>query len=153
MIVTTAAQLMLARYGIPYTPDMHIRCIAHVVNLVVQAFLAAMDEADDPDMLDYFTLHKDAPLHYDVNEDKDQAELEAEADNDDPTMDVDEDPEPSGIEEDQGGLSPLKRVSPFVMSLCIPDIGVPPATINHDQDCVITPTPRKVSPHCSLNIQ
>ena len=33
---------------------MHIRCIAHVINLVVQAFLFAIDEVeDDPENVDY----------------------------------------------------------------------------------------------------
>lgn len=57
---------------------MHIRCIAHVVNLVVQAILAGLDEADDPDSVDYFTLHKGSPIHYDIDADENQATLESE---------------------------------------------------------------------------
>jgi hypothetical protein len=91
---------------------MHIRCIAHVINLVVQALLAAMDEADDPAVVDYFTLHRDAPIHYNIDEDQDQAALEAEGvDNDAMEID-DEEPEPFGHGDDETSqLSPLKRVS------------------------------------------
>lgn len=78
MIVRVAGQIILSKYGTPYTPDMHIRCIAHVVNLVVQAILAGLDEADDPDKVDYFTLHKGSPIHYDIDADENQATLESE---------------------------------------------------------------------------
>jgi hypothetical protein len=57
---------------------MHIRCIAHVVNLVVQALLHELDEADNPDEEDYFASTKDTPLHYDVEKDEDQIDLEKE---------------------------------------------------------------------------
>jgi hypothetical protein len=58
-----------------------------------------MDEADDPDTLDYFTLHKEAPIHYNIDEDKDQAALEAEVD-DNVAMEVDDECGP--LEEDKG---------------------------------------------------
>jgi hypothetical protein len=55
---------------------MHIRCIAHVINLVVQAFLFGINEADDPDKEDWYELHKDAPIDYDVKQDKQQQALD-----------------------------------------------------------------------------
>ncbi|KAF8161992.1 ribonuclease H-like domain-containing protein, partial [Pholiota molesta] len=64
----------LAQYDIPFTPDMHIRCFAHIINLIVQAFLHAIDEAEDPDITDYYD--KDAPIHYDVDQDEELAALE-----------------------------------------------------------------------------
>jgi len=90
VIVQTAARCLLERYDIPPTDDMHIRCIAHVINLVVQAFLAALDEAPDPDIHDLFDDAQDFPLHYDVGVDDAQIELEAEVINEDELMDDDE---------------------------------------------------------------
>lgn len=114
VIVETTARCLLARYSIPFTPDMHIRCIAHVINLIVQAFLAGMDEADDPDVLDYYTLHKDSPVHYDVDKDEDQRALEAEEmdDNDRTGMDSDID-EPMDMDDEDltGHQSAVKKVS------------------------------------------
>jgi hypothetical protein len=52
--------------------------MCHVVNLVVQAILAALGEADDPDEVDYYTLNKEQPLHLDISADPDQVELDAE---------------------------------------------------------------------------
>ena len=78
VIVTTAARCLLSRYGIPFTPDMHIRCIAHVINLVVQAFLFGINEGDDPEMDDWYELNKDAPVHFDINKDEEQQALDNE---------------------------------------------------------------------------
>lgn len=79
IIVEVAGHIILSKYSVPYTSDMHIRCIVHVVNLVVQAILAAMNEADDPDDVDYFTLHKGSLIHYNIDEDDNQAVLESES--------------------------------------------------------------------------
>jgi hypothetical protein len=88
----TAARYLLSLYNIPEHPDRHIRCLAHVINLVVQAILAALDKADVCDDVggdgDYFRLNKDGPIHYDVNCDPDQAELEAMRDEDMEERDV-----------------------------------------------------------------
>jgi hypothetical protein len=52
--------------------------VCHVVNLVVQAVLAALGEADDPDEVDYYTLNKEQLLHLDIDADADQIELDSE---------------------------------------------------------------------------
>ncbi len=57
---------------------MHIRCIAHVINLVVQAFLFGINEGDDPEMDDWYELNKDAPVHFDINKDEEQQALDNE---------------------------------------------------------------------------
>lgn len=80
VIVKTAARCLLTRYGIPESDDIHIRCIAHVINLMVQAFLVGMDEAEDPDELDWFEADSNIPLHYTPETDKDQVALEKEVD-------------------------------------------------------------------------
>ena len=43
---------ILAHYGVPFRPNMHIRSIAYVISLVVQALLFGIDEADDPEKED-----------------------------------------------------------------------------------------------------
>ncbi|KAF4611808.1 hypothetical protein D9613_004630 [Agrocybe pediades] len=72
------ARCVLARHGIPHTPDMHIRCIAHVINLVVQDFLHKIDEAEDPDKEDWYETCKDLPIHYDPSSDEEQEKLDKE---------------------------------------------------------------------------
>ncbi|KAF5332385.1 hypothetical protein D9758_018913 [Tetrapyrgos nigripes] len=59
-----------------------IRCMAHVVNLIVQATLKVMEEAESPDDVDYYFFHKDQPIHYDEADDEDLQAMEAERDND-----------------------------------------------------------------------
>ena len=78
VLLLTVGRILLAKYGIPVSPNLHIRCVCHVVNLVVQAILATLGEADDPDDLDYYTLNKEQPLHLDIDADPDQVELDSE---------------------------------------------------------------------------
>lgn len=79
--VATISDLLLTRYGIPKTSDMHIRCFAHVVNLVVQAFLYALDKAESPDQEDHYLLGREYPIHYDVMEDDELRVMEQEEPN------------------------------------------------------------------------
>jgi len=72
VIIATVARILSAKYGIPELPNLHIRCFCHVVNLVVQAILTALGEADDPDNIDYCSLNKEQPFHLDINTDPDQ---------------------------------------------------------------------------------
>ena len=78
MLIATVARILLAKYGIPQSPNLHIRCTCHVVNLVVQAILAALGEVDDPDEIDYYSLNKEQPFHLDIDTDPDQVELDNE---------------------------------------------------------------------------
>ncbi|KAJ2922967.1 hypothetical protein H1R20_g14147, partial [Candolleomyces eurysporus] len=107
VIFQTAARYLLSLYNIPENTDRHIRCLAHVINLVVQAMMASLDEADPCDDFsddnDYFLLHKDAPIYYNVAEDEAQNELEGSRDAD---MEVEED---EGDEEVDAALSALFR--------------------------------------------
>ena len=57
---------------------MHIHCLAHVVSLIVQAFLAAIHEADNLDENDYYELSKGEPIHCDIDADEEETALEAE---------------------------------------------------------------------------
>ncbi|TRM56363.1 hypothetical protein BD626DRAFT_414065 [Schizophyllum amplum] len=76
----------MSRYGIPFNADnAQIRCIAHVVNLVVQKILAVLKEVDaDPDAQDYYELFlKHFPIHFSYDDDEDLREWEAEGDDGD----------------------------------------------------------------------
>jgi hypothetical protein len=52
--------------------------VCHVVNLVVQAILASLGEADDPNEVDYYTLNKEQQLHLNIDANPDQVELDSE---------------------------------------------------------------------------
>ncbi|KAJ2920969.1 hypothetical protein H1R20_g16123, partial [Candolleomyces eurysporus] len=64
----------------PEHPAQHMHCLAHVINLIVQAILAGLNEAkpceDLGDEGNTYLLHKDAPIHYNVAQDKELEELE-----------------------------------------------------------------------------
>ncbi|KAF6750660.1 hypothetical protein DFP72DRAFT_817500, partial [Ephemerocybe angulata] len=92
-IYRNVSRYLVSIYGTTSHPDRHIRCLAHVLNLVVQAILADLKEADaqneDPDeplknddKNDDYLGNKDTPIHYDVSTDRDQCELEAQRDAD-----------------------------------------------------------------------
>lgn len=142
VIIDVARQIILQKYNIPYTSDMHIWCIAHVVNLIVQAFLASMDEADSPDEVDYFLLHKESPIHYDPDDNKDHIAMESK-DIDLEAMDIDEDEvvdiaEDKAIEDIQRS-SPLKWVfnwSPDLLVLTYSVLCL--AALCDNQDCIVT---------------
>jgi len=46
-----------------------------MVNLVIQAILAALREADDSDEIDYYTLDREWPLYLDIDADPEQIKL------------------------------------------------------------------------------
>jgi hypothetical protein len=83
VLITTVARTLLAKYRIPESPNLHVRCVCHVVNLVVQDILAALGEADSPDDIDYYSFHKEQPFHLDIDADPDQIELDHEEFEDD----------------------------------------------------------------------
>jgi hypothetical protein len=78
-LARTLGLLLLERYGIHFHEENNrIRCLAHVVNLVVQAILKGLDEVEAEDIVDYFLLNKDQPIHYNEAEDEELATMEAE---------------------------------------------------------------------------
>ena len=64
------SRLLLKRYGVQFSPENgRIRCIAHVINLIVQKILSTLSAADDPAVVDYYDLYnKHLPAHLDINE-------------------------------------------------------------------------------------
>ena len=78
MVIATVACILLAKYRIPQSPNLHIHCTCHIVNLVVQAILAALGEVDNPNEIDYYSLNKEQPFHFNIDTDPDQNELDNE---------------------------------------------------------------------------
>jgi len=150
VIVATVGRCILARYGIPYTPDMHIRCIAHVINLIVQAFLAALDEADNPDDIDYYEFMKDLPIHYNVDEDQDQIALDNES-LDEASLPAAVGDDLEGDEVDIIGESAVKRVR-YSSILCRHDLTFHIAPLYHYKNCFIPSTPSSVPKNCSVKV-
>ena len=79
VLVGALSRILMQKFGIQWVPEnSQIRCLAHVVNLVVQKILAVLNEADDPEIVDYYLPNKDLPFHYDPDGDPDLRDLEEE---------------------------------------------------------------------------
>ena len=79
VLARAAGVMLLQKYGLNFhAQNARIRCMAHVVNLIVQALLAALNEADDPKKDDYYIPNKHLPFHYDLDDDDEVQEMEAE---------------------------------------------------------------------------
>ena len=64
VMARTLSHLLWARYHLDYGGSEHrIRCMGHVINLVAQAMLFAIEEAEDPKVNDYFEIHKFKYIH------------------------------------------------------------------------------------------
>ena len=98
VIIATVAHYLLTKYGIPESPNHHIRCLCHIVNLVVQLILAALGEADNPKDNNHFLLNKAQPFHLDIDNDLDQVALDWEEFDDDGEGDIEEN---VGIEDEE----------------------------------------------------
>lgn len=114
------SRILREKFDIQFVPDnSQIRCLAHVVNLVVQKLLSMLDEADDPDVEDYYIPNKDLPFHYDPKDDPDLRDMEdevfAEKEDDDEDEEENEEVAASFIAaagaNELGPLSPLQKVS------------------------------------------
>lgn len=105
--------LLMECYGLPFhSNNAHIQCLAHVVNIVIQTILKQLNEANDPDINDWYEANKNQPVHYNVNKNKDQREMELEKLVEDGETEVDEvlkDELPKDIEK----LSSVQKVSHF----------------------------------------
>ena len=110
VIACAVRSFLMRKLCIHFTCDNgQINCVTHIVNLVVQAILAALDEADDPDVIDYF--NKDLPIHYDANEDEVQQNLECEEfGEDDKEIEEEEEEEEEAAGVSWEELSALKKV-------------------------------------------
>jgi hypothetical protein len=80
VLARTAGLLLLQKYDIEFhSENGRIRCMAHVVNLIVQAILAELDEGDNPDIFDWFLPNKHLPVHDDPDDDEEVQAFEREA--------------------------------------------------------------------------
>lgn len=81
VLARSAGVLLMQKYGLQFhAQNARIRCMAHVVNLVVQAILAELNEADDPEQEDYYIPNKHIPFHYDLDDDEEVRQMEDEED-------------------------------------------------------------------------
>jgi hypothetical protein len=143
VVIATVARILLAKYGIPSSPNLHIRCFCHVINLVVQAILAALGEADDPDDVDYYSLNKEQPFHLDIDTDPDQVALDDEEFDDD----VEEEFENITLEEEEkpkATESPLSKVC-FSNFVTYTALNFVLAALHNKQGCIDTSTTKEVS--------
>jgi bisphosphoglycerate-dependent phosphoglycerate mutase len=68
VLARAAGVMLLQKYNLKFhMQNARIRCVAHVVNLSVQALLTALHKADDPEMNNYYIPNKHLPFHYDLN--------------------------------------------------------------------------------------
>jgi len=63
--------------------------MAHVVNLIVQAILAELNEADDPEQDNYYIPNKHIPFHYDPDNDEEVQQMKNEEEEEDGEEDDD----------------------------------------------------------------
>ena len=110
VIIATVAHYLLTKYGIPESPNHHICCLCHVVNLVVQSILAALGEANDPQDNDNFLLNKDQPFHLDIDSNADQVALDREEFNSDSEDNIEENVTMEDEEKVSAMQSPLSKV-------------------------------------------
>ncbi|KAJ3559032.1 hypothetical protein NP233_g11365 [Leucocoprinus birnbaumii] len=95
ILVDTVSSKMKSLYNIEPSSHRHIRCFAHVINLVVQAILHLLKEANDPNSHNDFPINKDLPIYYNptANEDESHEDLNIEVEGDDGSDDDWEDEE------------------------------------------------------------
>lgn len=127
VLARTLGQL-LTKYDVEFDPvNGQIRCMPHVINLVVQKILSVLcdaqvssDSVADPDVEDYHPTTKRYPVHYDPSEDADLAALEEEYDHkntdsvqekedSDEDFDDDDDDDDGGEGEDEEGAPKPKK--------------------------------------------
>lgn len=159
VLYDTVARCVLALYLQPLNPDGHGRCTGHVTNLSVQDILAALNEAEWSDTVDYFELHKGSPLHYNADEDEDQKELETEEDVEEDSDRTVEDVAMKGISalEDAAAevmvnTSPLCRVRLFVLRLqnTLMQFSTHLAALHCHKNCFFSAAPSKLQKDPSL---
>ena len=148
VIVSTVSRHLLNKYRIPESPNQQIRCLCHVINLVVQSILANLGEAEDPKDNDHFLLNKAQPFHLDIDNDPDQVALDREEFNDDIVEgDIEENITIEDEEKKSAAQSPLSKVCLHLLyifvALKLYPIGSAP--FYHEKDHVIPSTEEDIS--------
>ncbi|KAJ6474928.1 hypothetical protein C8R45DRAFT_790942, partial [Mycena sanguinolenta] len=109
------------KFDIHFVPaNSQIRCLAHVVNLIVQKILASLGDAEDPDVIDYYLLNKDTPFHYDADNDPDIHQLEQEVFSDkiDGPAEEDEIILLTGLASKFKNMHPLQKLRTITTKIC-----------------------------------
>jgi hypothetical protein len=157
-------RLLDVRYNIKFDPAHHRgRCLAHVVNLIVQKLLKSLGEIDDdPEDLDYFLLNRTADIHYSVDDDRDVMDMESqEAVRMDTSAaeaarklaeagskeEEDDDDDEDG---DSSENTPLKKVSTFLCSCSLLTVFIAPLAM-HQNRC-ITSAPLSFPEVCTRGV-
>jgi hypothetical protein len=153
VIVSTVSRYLLNKYSIPESPNQQIRCLCHVINLVVQSILATLGEADDPTDNDHFLVNKSQPFHLDIDNDPDQVALDHEEFN--VEGDIEENITLEDEEKISAAQSPLSKVSLHLLNIFVvlkKLYTVGPAPFYHKKDHVIPSTEKDISPMCNDKI-
>jgi len=91
VLVRAAGIMLLKKYGLQLHPqNARIRCLVHVINLIVQCLLSSLNEADDPEKDDYYIPNKHLPFHYDADDDEEVQQMEGESEEEEGGDDNDE---------------------------------------------------------------
>jgi hypothetical protein len=145
------------KFDIQFVPEnSQIRCLAHIVNLVVQKLLSTLNEATDPDLEDYYLRNKDLPFHYDPEDDPDLRDMEQEVFNED--LDEEDDAEESAASfMTAAGAGELEKLTPLqkvrdIVGKYHSDLNVAATTLC-DEDLFFSPTPEALQNDCATNLQ
>ncbi|KAF7362862.1 Dimer-Tnp-hAT domain-containing protein [Mycena venus] len=122
VLMRTLSRILMEKFDIQFVPEnSQIRCLAHVVNLVVQKFLATLNEADDPEVVDYYLPNKDLPFHYDPDDDPDLRDLENETFEDEEVVQDEGELDAETMTElaaELAKLSPLQKLRLTMTKIC-----------------------------------
>ncbi|KAJ7768113.1 hypothetical protein DFH07DRAFT_736483 [Mycena maculata] len=112
----------MEKFDIQFIPaNSQIHCLAHVVNIVVQKILAALDDVEDPEITDDYLHSRDLPFHYDPNNDPDLDKLEREEftkDDDGGNEEDDAADIMTGLTSDFKKMSVLQKLRTTVTKIC-----------------------------------
>lgn len=129
VLADTFGDILRTKFDVQFIPDNgYMHCLDHVTNLVVQTLLAALEEADDPDNVDYFPQTKATHRHYDVDDDQAVQDLQSEFDEETLRLngqkaDIEEDPTAvKATLKDAGTWSEVKKVYSVALSGCLSDL-------------------------------
>ncbi|KAF8335608.1 hypothetical protein F5887DRAFT_891923 [Amanita rubescens] len=118
VLARTLSHWLISKFDIQFIPENgYIRCLAHVVNLVVQELLSKLGEVENPNTVDYYKTDQTAPLHYEAPDDEFCEEDGREVESDD-AEENDEDREDSELMEMLGNegsaMSAVKKLRVIV---------------------------------------
>lgn len=129
--------LLMERYGIPFHSDNAcIQCLSHNINIVIQTILKNLNEADDPEVNDWYEANKNLPMHYNADMDPEQQEMELNAVEDGLT-EINEVMKDELLK-DASTLSNVKKVCVFQMKQANIHLLCLPASYNCPQDLLYT---------------